>query len=94
MLANFDFIKSGRGRQPPESVRRLWQDGQQPFLPYLRQLLRQPFVSGTGIVRNNVPNTEIKMGRNLKANMGIDMALWRHRVQIKLGYYNTAPPMC
>jgi TonB-linked SusC/RagA family outer membrane protein len=90
MLANFDFIKSA------EAVNRLnlyadyGKTGNSRFSHtygsyyYVSRL----YQGIAGIVRNNVPNTEIKWEENLKANMGIDMALWRHRVQIKLGYYN------
>ncbi len=41
-----------------------------------------------GIVRNNVPNTEIKWEENLKANVGVDADFWHNRLGLRAAWYN------
>ncbi len=41
-----------------------------------------------GIIRANVPNTEIKWEENLRANVNVDASMFSNRLQLKVGYYN------
>ncbi len=48
-----------------------------------------PYQTISGIVRGNVPSTDIKPERDRTVNFGIDAALIRHRLNVGLGYYST-----
>ena len=41
-----------------------------------------------GIIRANVPNTEIKWEENLRANLSVDASMFSNRLQVKAGYFN------
>ncbi len=48
----------------------------------------QPYQTIAGIIRANVPNTELKPERNRTFNVGFESSLLHNRVQLAFGYYN------
>lgn len=48
-----------------------------------------PYQTISGIVRANVPNTELKPERDGTFNIGIETSVLRNRLQVGFGYYNT-----
>lgn len=48
----------------------------------------QPYQTIAGIIRANVPNTELQAERDYTLNTGIETSLWNNRIQLSLGYYN------
>ena len=88
MLANFDFIKSA------EAVNRL-----NLYADYGKTATAVSPILTAAIITSAVCIRALRYcvimcptpksnGRKPQSQLGIDMALWRHRVQIKLGYYN------
>ncbi len=49
----------------------------------------QPYQGIAGIIRANVPNTNLKWEENRQFNLGVDAALFRNRLDVAMGYYNT-----
>jgi len=49
----------------------------------------QPYQGIAGIIRANVPNTNLKWEENREFNLGVDAALFRNRLDVAVGYYNT-----
>ena len=47
-----------------------------------------PYQDIAGIVRGNIPNTELKPERSLTTNLGIRTAWWANRLMMDVGYYN------
>ncbi|MBR7066187.1 MAG: SusC/RagA family TonB-linked outer membrane protein [Prevotella sp.] len=48
-----------------------------------------PYQTISGIVRGNVPSTAIKAERDRTLNVGFDVALLHHRLNVGAAYYNT-----
>lgn len=48
----------------------------------------QPYQTIAGIVRANLPNTELKAERDNTLNVGVETAMWNNRLMLNLGYYN------
>lgn len=48
----------------------------------------QPYQTIAGIVRANVPNTELKAETDYTLNFGLETSLWNNRVNLAAGYYN------
>lgn len=48
-----------------------------------------PYQTISGIVRANVPSTNLKAERDRTLNFGIETALLHHRAVVGIGYYNT-----
>jgi len=48
-----------------------------------------PYQTISGIVRANVPSTDLKAERDRTLNFGLETALFQHRVMLGFGYYNT-----
>lgn len=48
-----------------------------------------PYQTISGLVRANVPSTDLKAERDRTMNVGINTALFHHRVSLGIGYYNT-----
>ncbi len=48
-----------------------------------------PYQSISGIVRANTPNTSLKPEQNAQANLGLDLTLWRNRINLSVDYYNS-----
>ncbi|MBP5337787.1 MAG: SusC/RagA family TonB-linked outer membrane protein [Prevotella sp.] len=48
-----------------------------------------PYQTIAGLVRANVPNTNLKAERDRTLNVGLETSLLRNRVQLGVGYYNT-----
>ncbi len=48
-----------------------------------------PYQTIAGIVRANVPNTELKPERDRTLNLGFETSLLHNRILLGLGYYNT-----
>ena len=49
----------------------------------------QPYQTIAGIVRANVPNTELKPERDRTFNVGFESSILHNRIQLGFGYYNT-----
>jgi len=47
-----------------------------------------PYLSLSGIVRSNIPNTKLKFETTKQLNLGIDLSVFRHRLDISFDYYN------
>jgi TonB-linked SusC/RagA family outer membrane protein len=47
-----------------------------------------PYQAVSGIVRANIPNTNLKPERNLQLNLGLDASLFNNRFSVTLDYYN------
>ncbi len=47
-----------------------------------------PYQTIAGIVRANVPNTELKAETDYTLNLGLETSLWNNRVNLAVGYYN------
>lgn len=48
----------------------------------------RPYQTIAGIIRANVPNTELKAERDHNLNLGLETSLWNNRLQINFGYYD------
>ena len=48
-----------------------------------------PYQTISGIVRANVPSTDLKAETDRTINVGVEAALMRHRINIGIGYYAT-----
>ena len=48
-----------------------------------------PYQTISGIIRANVPSTNLKSERDRTINAGIETSLFHHRVMLGAGYYNT-----
>ena len=48
----------------------------------------QPYQTIAGIVRANVPNTELKAERDYTLNVGVETSLWNNRINLSAAYYN------
>lgn len=48
-----------------------------------------PYQTIAGLVRANVPNTQLKAERDATLNAGVEASLLRHRLQLGVGYYQT-----
>ncbi len=48
----------------------------------------QVFKEVSGIVRAGIPNTELRWEKNTTLNIGIDVSLFRHRLDMVLDFYN------
>lgn len=49
----------------------------------------QPYQGIAGIIRANVPNTNLKWEENRQFNVGVDASLFSNRLDVAVGYYNT-----
>lgn len=49
----------------------------------------QPYQTIAGIIRANVPNTKLGIEVNKTLNAGVDLSLYRNRINLKGGYYRT-----
>lgn len=47
----------------------------------------RPYQMIAGIIRANVPNTKIKWEENRRANLGLDLAMWKNRVNLSAAAY-------
>lgn len=47
-----------------------------------------PYQTVAGIIRANLPNTELKAERDNTLNLGIETSLFDNRLSMKVGYYN------
>lgn len=47
-----------------------------------------PFLVLSGIVRSNIPNTNLKWETTKQLDLGVEMALFHHRVDLGLNYFN------
>jgi TonB-linked SusC/RagA family outer membrane protein len=48
-----------------------------------------PFMSLSGIVRSNIPNTGLQWERTKQLDLGIDLSLFRHRLDVSVDYYSS-----
>jgi len=46
------------------------------------------FQSLSGIVRSNIPNTRLKWEKTKQLDLGVDLSLFRHRLDLSFDYYN------
>lgn len=47
-----------------------------------------PFQNLSGIVRSNIPNTDLKWESTKQLDVGIDLSLWRNRFDLGVNYFN------
>lgn len=49
----------------------------------------RPYQGISGIIRANVPNTELEWEKNAQFDLGMDVSMLNNRVDVSLGYYNS-----
>lgn len=92
MLANYDFLKE----------QRTWLDQLDVFADYSvtgnsrfsskygkYYYTSQPYQTIAGIIRANVPNTELTPEKDYSFQVGADMSVMQHRYGLKVTYFNT-----
>ena len=91
MLANMDFLKEQQWLNKLDVYADYAVTGNSRFSSKLGQYYytSQPYQTIAGIVRANVPNTELKAEVDKTLQLGIEMSALQHRLSGRFGYYNT-----
>lgn len=91
MLKNFGFLRNVNIVDKLDVFGDFSYTGNSRFSSKLGQYYytSQPYQTIAGIVRANVPNTELKAERDQTMQVGIDAALLRHRLAARAAFYRT-----